>query len=198
MKLRTLLLACTGAILLASCGEPGAVYQIPAKDMRQQLLGAKPPSILFGSHYTTTRSYKRGDGSIVWTVSENNKPLFRFIGETEAVDDKSTKIVLSIAGPTDDEDDPVAKNFEDHPQIAKLYLRAMEEAIDSKLTGRKFDMSKFQAEMMAATMAEMPKIQGQIDEAVKASQEMDRMMQDADKAAADAKWEREIASQVVN
>lgn len=197
MKFRAVLLAFAGAALLASCGEPGAVYQIPAKQMRQQLIGAKPPSILFGSHATSTRAYQRGDGSIVWTVSEDNKALFRFIGATEAVDDQSTKIVLSIAGPTDDANDPVAKKFDEHPQIAKLYLRAMEEAIDSKLTGRTFDMSKFQAEMMAAAVAEMPKIQGQIDEAVAAGQEMDRMMKEAEQSQADREWEQSIEAQVV-
>lgn len=197
MKFRSFILAFSGAMLLAACGEPGAVYQIPAKQMRQQLIAAKPPSILFGSHTTSTRAYQRGDGSIVWTVSEDNKALFRFIGTTEAVNDQSTKIVLSIAGPTDDASDPVSKKFDEHPQIAKLYLRAMEEAIDSKLTGRTFDMSKFQTEMMAAAMAEMPEMQAQFDEAVAASQDMGQLMQDAERAQADREWEQSIEAQVV-
>ncbi len=197
MNFRAVFLALAGAALLASCGEPGAVYQIPAKQMRQQLIGAKPPAILFGSHTTSTRAHQRGDGSIVWTVSEDNKALFRFIGTTEAVNDQSTKIVLSIAGPTDDANDPMAKKFDDHPQIAKLYLRAMEEAIDSKLTGRTFDISKFRGEMMAAAMAEMPEIQAQFDEAVATGQSMEQAMREAERAQADREWEQSIAEQVV-
>lgn len=195
MNIRRVIVTGLAALMLAACNGGGAVYEIPVKEMRQKLLAAKPPAILFGSHYVQTRSYRRGDGSVVWSVSEKGEPLFRFIAATEEVDAKSSRISLEIAGPTDDANDPRSKRLEENPHIARLYLRAMEEAIDSKLTNRQFDMSKFQAEMMAAAMKELPNIKKQVNEAAAASAEMNRMMAEAEQSAADAKWEREIESQ---
>ncbi|MGB7407224.1 MAG: hypothetical protein WA908_01855 [Pontixanthobacter sp.] len=192
---RTFALLLASCLMLTACGEGGAVYDIPAKEMRHKLKYTKPPMIIFGSNGVSLNGYQTGDGNIIWRGSQGGRSLFRYIATLTPVGDTQTSISLDLIGPTDDANDPINAQFAEHPGIRKLYLKAMEEAIDSKLTGRQFQMSAIQNELAAAAIAEMPNIQNQVNQAAERSAKFDREMRQGAQRAADLEWEREIEAQ---
>lgn len=72
-------------------------------------------------------------------------------------------------GPTGD----VEKNLSDNSSTRNLYLAAMEERIASSIQGRRMDMAKVYP-ALAVAIANMPNMRKSLDEAVKASEELER------------------------
>ena len=72
-------LAIGGAILLASCGERGQVYQRPPAEVRDLLRTVEVPLYMFGDTAETDVVVDASDPArIVWKITADESPLMRF------------------------------------------------------------------------------------------------------------------------
>jgi len=167
--------------LLAACGKS---YDMPAGEVSEKLSHISPPMMALSGmvgNYMTTRT---GDGDVHWTLIDGNgSALIRITADVEASGDNAATVSVSADPPDNSKNARIAKNMEENPEIVSLLESAMREQIDAKLMNRPFNMAAIQHQLMAATIKQMPKIQGQMQEAANHFKEMDREME-ADRFAA--------------
>jgi hypothetical protein len=174
------------AVAVAGCNE-STTYELSADAVRSRLLSIGPPMMVFGSQAGGSMTTQPDANSVRWTVfGPNRKPVMSLVATIEAQGD--SRAAVSVAAEPAQGNSKVAQGMSDNPQIVTLYRDAMREQIDAKLTGRDFDMTKIQAQMMAAAIATMPKMAKQLDEASKHFKEMDR---ERDAAQAEADYRRD-------
>jgi hypothetical protein len=164
----------SAALLLSGCDmlAKGEVYPLGEKDMRSALRKVEPPMGVMGSdNGLDYRVAQQGDGTVIWTIVQNNKSRLRFVARSTPVDAGSTRVEVEITGPTDKPDDAVTKRLADNSSIRDLYLAAMTEEIDAALEHRSFNYSAIAAQTSRAMMANMSNIGSEMD---KAAAEFDR------------------------
>jgi hypothetical protein len=166
-------------IALAGCSQ-GQTYEIPAAKVRSTLLSLRLPSAMMsGAGAGGTIVTPTDENGVRWTVlSRDSRAQLSLIATIESLGEAETRVNV-FAEPANG-NDTVAKSMADNPAIVKLYTKAMTEQISAKLENREFDMAAIQTEMMAATIATMPKLQ---KEAMKRASEfhaMEREMESAD------------------
>jgi hypothetical protein len=149
--------------LLGACGEAGEVYPLPGREVRQTLRGIELPVVLGFS--TSTRAIDNGDGSLTWHAKRDGKTAMRYVVRTEEVDAGSTRITLDLIPPTDAAEDPVKKQFDEHPGVRTAYLQAMVEQIDSQLENRPYDMAEASTAAMHVVQVEMEEFSEMAQEA---------------------------------
>jgi hypothetical protein len=173
--------------LLAACGESTS-YPISAHEVTSKLLSTKPPMFVFGSSGANVMVTQGEGGAVRWTVLKNGHQVMRLVAKVTPNGDNASNVAVSVEPPNDDASTKIGQNMADNPAIVKLYRSAMVEQIDAKLNNRDFNMGAIQAQMVAAAIATMPKIQQSAMQAAQSSAEMERDMK---RAAADAAYERE-------
>lgn len=187
---RKFVFAVVMAGLLAACGESKS-YPISANDVTNRLLATKPPMFVFGSSGANVMVTQGDGGAVRWTVLQGGKQVMRLVATVTPDGDSASNVAVSVEPPNNDASTTIGKNMADNPAIVNLYKSAMVEQIDARLNNRDFDMSKIQAQMVAAAVATMPKMQQSAMEAAQSSEEMDR---NAKQQAADEAYEREQRS----
>jgi hypothetical protein len=173
--------------LLAACGQ-GTSYPIPASQVTGKLLSTKPPMFVFGSTASDIMVTQGEGGAVRWTVLKGGKQVMRLVATVTPDGDNASRVAVSVEPPNNDANSQVGKNMADNPAIVNLYKAAMAEQIDARLNNRSFNSGAIQAQMVAAAIATIPKMQASLDEAVKSSQDMEREMR---QHAADAAYARE-------
>lgn len=185
--IRKLALAVVIAGLLAAC-DGGKTYPLSTTEVTGKLLSTKPPMFVFGSTASDIMVTQGEGGAVRWTVLKNGRQVMRIVATVTPDGENASRVAVSVEPPNNDANSAAGKTMADNPAIVKLYKSAMAEQIDAKLNNRSFDSRAIQAEMMAAAIAIVPKMQASMDEAVKRSQEFER---DRKQAAADAAYARE-------
>jgi len=149
--------------LLAGCGGSGEVCPQPAAKVRARMAAIDEVPVVFGSIPVTMTSSRRGDGTIVWRVSQGDRSILRFLAHSEAVDNGSTRVRVEVTGPTDRPDDPVTQRLADNASVRDLYQLAMAEQIDATLENREFDFSRIAAATTRAVAANIGEISANMD-----------------------------------
>jgi hypothetical protein len=184
--LRTIFAASLTVAVLAGCTD-ATTYEMPADKVRGKLLSMSPPMMVFGGSGARSMTTQPTANSVRWTIfGRNTKAVMSLVATVEPKGE--TQAAVSVTAEPPQNNNRSNQAMADNPQIVKLYRDAMREQIDAKLTGRQFDMSKISGQLMAATVATMPKMVKQVDEAAKDFKEMER---EADAARADAEHRRE-------
>lgn len=166
---RIILLALLPAFLLGACSEDrGPAYSGSLDKTRQTLLRTDLPPV-FGSASPSVRSWASKPTEVTWVVSRNGDDLMRYVATLSEDGKEKTRVKLELKGSKD-----VEKRFADNSSIKNLYLVAMREKIASSLEGRALDMTKIYPALAVASIANMSNMQKSLDEAVKASEELDR------------------------
>jgi hypothetical protein len=171
---RTMLFALLPAMLVAACAEDrGAVYPVSLDRARQILLKTDLPPV-FGSNEPSvvTRAYKPSE--VTWIVRRNGDDLMRYIATLSEAGEGRTRVALDLKGAKSGPAGDVEQRFAENPSIRNLYLVAMKERIASTIEARPLDMTKIYPALSAAAFANMGNMRKSLDEAVKASEELDR------------------------
>lgn len=176
--MRRFLTAAVLAVALAGCNDT-KTYQLPAAKVHGALMSIRIPSILLGMGAGSTMVTPTGDDDVRWTIlTRDNKPLMSLVGNIHAKNDAETQVWVT-AEPVKS-NGMAAKGMEENPAIVKLYTKAMTEQIAAKLEKREFNMAAIRNEMMAATLATMPKMQKDVAKSMEDFSKMERDRADID------------------
>lgn len=175
---RTTLLALLPALLVAACNQDyGPVYPV-SMDRTRQILSKTDLPPVFGSNAVSAvvQAYKPGE--VTWIVTQNGNEIMRYVATLKEAGEGKTRIGLVLKGAKSGPAGDVEKRFADNLTAKNLYLVAMEERIASSLQARPMDMSKIYPALGFALVANMGAMRKQmnqsLDEAVKASEELER------------------------
>ena len=170
---RTILFALLPAILVAACSqERGTVYPVSLDRARQVLSKADLPPV-FGSAAPSVQIQASKPGEVTWIVSNNGHELMRYVATLSEAGKDRTRVALELKGSKGPAGD-FEKRLAENASTKNLYLVAMEERIASSIQGRPLDMTKIYPALAIASIANMPNIRKSVDEAAKASEELER------------------------
>jgi hypothetical protein len=171
-------LAVLAAIIIAvySEGDRGPVYPV-APDRARQILSKTDLPPVFGSNPVTAQVQSSKPTEVIWIVSNNGSELMRYTATLSEAGQGKTAVALELKGSKGGPVGDVEKRFAENPSVKNLYLVAMKEKIASSIEGRALDMSRIYPALGAATVANMGNIHKSVDEAAKASEELDRAHQ---------------------
>src|SRR5262249_38653426 len=111
---------------------------------------------------------------VTWIVSDRGSEIMRYTATLSVAGENKTRIALDLKGAKSDRAGDVEKRFAENKSIRNLYLVAMGEKIASSIEGRPLDMSKVYPALAIAAAANMGNMQKSLDEAVRASEELER------------------------
>lgn len=171
---RTILFALLPAILVAACSQDGrAVYPVPLDRARQILSKTDLPPV-FGSYAPSVEILANKRSEVTWIVRKNGYELMRYIATLSEAGEGRTRVGLELKGAKGGPAGDVEQRFAENSSIRNLYLVAMGERIASAIEGRSLDMTKIYPALGAAAFANMGNMRKSLDEAVKASEELER------------------------
>ena len=163
-----------GIVLAVFSGSDGPpVYSVAMERTRQILSKTDLPPV-FGSNPVIAQTQSTKPSEVVWIVSSNGVELMRYTAMLSAAGEGKTRVALELKGSKGGPAGDVEKRFAENPAIKNLYLVAMNEKIDTSIERRDMDMSAINAAMRAAVMGNIGNIQRSVDEAAKASEELER------------------------
>jgi hypothetical protein len=171
---RTILFALLPAIFVAACSEErGAVYSVKVDRAQRILLKTGLPPV-FGSNPVNVEARAYKPTEVTWIVSNDGSELMRYVATLSEAGEGRTRVELALKGSKGGSAGDVEKRFAENPSVRNLYLVAMKERIASAIEERSLDMSKIYPALGAAVVANMSNIRRSVDEAAKASEELDR------------------------
>ncbi|WP_275187229.1 hypothetical protein [Bradyrhizobium sp. CSA112] len=159
-------------MLVAACSQ-GAVYPVPLDRARQILCTTDLPPV-FGSYAPDVEIQANKPSEVTWIVRKNGYELMRYIATLSVAGEGRTRVGLELKGAKGGPAEDVERRLAENSSIKNLYLMAMEERIASAIEGRPLDMTKSYPALRAATVANVGNIRKSLDEAVKASEELER------------------------
>ena len=171
---RTILFALLPAILVAACSQDrGAVYPVTLDRARQILSKTDLPPV-FGSHAPSVEIRANKPSEVTWIVSKNGYELMRYVATLSEAGEGRTRVGLELKGAKGGPAGDVEQRFAENSNARNLYLVAMGERIASAIEGRPLDMTKIYPALATAAVANMGNMRKSLDEAVKASEELER------------------------
>ena len=171
---RTILFALLPAILVAACSQDRrAVYPVPPDRARQILSKTDLPPV-FGSHAVDVEVQANKPSEVTWIVRRKGHEIMRYIATLSVAGEGRTGVGLELKGAKGGPSGDVEQRFAENSSIKNLYLVAMEERIASAIEGRPLDMTRIYPALGAAAFANMGNMRKSLDDAVKASEELER------------------------
>jgi hypothetical protein len=171
---RIILLALLPAILLAACSkERGTVYPVTLDRARQILSKTDLPPV-FGSNPLSLDIQANRPSEVTWIVKQNGHEIMRYVATLSEAGKDRTRVALELKGAKGGPAGDVEKRFAENSSIKNLYMVAMAERIASSIEGRPLDMTKIYPALAVASLANMGNIRKSVDEAAKASEELER------------------------
>lgn len=157
------LAALAGAMLLTACSsKPGEVYPLAANEVRTRLQSVQVPMFMFGTAATMDESPSavlESPDKVSWRIASKGEELMRYVAAIEPVDAGQTRVTVTLlpGNPR------VEQGIKDNPDIAKLYVVAMTEAVDAGIEQREFQMSAIGPATLQAAKSRMGEINAQFD-----------------------------------
>lgn len=159
--------------LLGGYRDQGRVYPLALDRAHARLLGAEVPVFVFGGADIETETVDQGS-RLLWRIKARNGELMHFAADLTNVSDTSTRVQVTLEGPTDGPNVAVGKRLESDRTVKTLYVRAMEEEVASKLEARPFDVRAIWPALAAASAAHVGQISADMDRAAEADRRRDR------------------------
>lgn len=149
--------------LMAACGsQPGEVYPMAADDVRTRLQSVEVPMFVFGTAGAMQESpaaVLESPDRVSWRIASEGDELFRYVASIEPVDAGQTRVTVTLSPGNP----RVEQGIKDNPDIAKIYVDAMVEAVDAGLEQREFRMTAITPATIAAARKRMGEINAQFD-----------------------------------
>ena len=162
-------------LALAACAfAQGRVYDVPIDEARRVLASTGLPPLVFGSEVPTLEVQTQSPSQVVWILRRHGAELMRYVADLEAAGEGSTRVTLSIAGPTSGRFGNVDQRLAENNTLRSLYLTAMEERVASALERRPFEVASLYPAMAAATAANIGSITARMDRAAEANRRESR------------------------
>ena len=175
--MRRTLCLCTlvpAALTLAGCWQSGTSYPLPSAEVRERLRSAEAPLTTFGQSAADSVTLEQGDDTIVWAiVDDEDREMIRLVARM-VPEGQTTRVTADIAPPEGARHDAVAKGLAANASIASFYRAVAAEQVDSALNKRDFDLTRTYGPMMAATLANLPRMRRTFDEDAAASAKTER------------------------
>ena len=150
-------LALTGVLVLAGCGQQAVHYDMNDVDARGVLRDATPPLNYFGGNIADIRTLTLGDGTVVWaTIDTQGNEGMRMTALAVPGSNGGTDVTTAVLPPEGPNHDTVVKRLDQYPAIAKFFHAVLDESVDSALTKRPFDISRTYASMGMAMAEVLP------------------------------------------
>jgi len=145
-------------VAVTGCSQLGTSYPLPSSEVLSRLRASEVPLMPFGGSASDSMTLQKGDNSVVWIIlDENDHELLRLVAQI-APGDKSTRVWTDVAPPEGIRHEAVAKGIAANPSIAAFYRAIAAEQVDSALGQRHFDLTRTYGPMMAATLANLPRL----------------------------------------
>lgn len=173
----------------AGCSQFGAYYPVPSSVARDRLLASEAPLMPFGQMATDSVTLQKGDDTIVWAIlDDDDHELIRIVAKI-APGAESTRVWSDVAPPQGTRHDAVARGLTENVSSAGLYRAVAAEQVDSALNQRRFDLTRTYGPMMAATLANLPRLSKTFSDDAAASRKQNRdAMQRAYDDEAAGRW----------
>jgi hypothetical protein len=153
------------SLCFAGCAS-GQLYPKTITEMHEALTATDELPPVFGSNAPDLSMESSDPARVSWIVSKDGTELMRFVAKLEPDGAQSTRMTLDLVGSSE----KTRKGMDDHPEIKRLYIVAMQEQIDSRLEHRAFDASKTYGALAAATAANIGSISRQMDAVAEADE----------------------------
>ena len=145
-------------VAVAGCSQLGTSYPLPSSEVLSRLRASEVPLMPFGGSAADSMTLQKGANSVVWVIlDENDHELLRLVAQI-APGDQSTRVWTDVAPPEGIRHEAVAKGIAANPSIAAFYRAIAAEQVDSALSQRRFDLTRTYGPMMAATLANLPRL----------------------------------------
>ncbi len=123
----------------------------------------------FGDAAADSMALQQGDHSVVWVILDaDDRELLRLVAKISA-GDQSTRVWTDVAPPEGPRHDAVTKGLAANPSIAAFYRAIAAEQVNAALGQRRFDLTRTYGPMMAATLANLPRMSKLFDQDAAAS-----------------------------
>ncbi len=170
--MRRVLFALAAAALLAGCSS-GTVYPLPVAEARATLEATALPPLVFGSE-TPDFKVTSSATQVTWTLERGGAELMHYTANLTPDGDQATRVRVELKGATEGPYGDSDKRLSANPTIKHMYEVAVQERIASALEHRDFDLTRVYPALTAATVANIPRLQSQVDEVAAASAAADR------------------------
>jgi len=160
-------------LILSGCGDAfrGQSFDVPVSEAKEILKRTEVPYDVLGSPDLRSKVIEKSPTTLVWKVTLDGSEFMQFTAEVTPNNPKSTRVVVSLNGPSGGKYAAMEKTLNDNVTVKNLYLAAMEEEVAAALEKRDFDMMKLTPHIMAAAGANLGTITKRLDDIDQPSQE---------------------------
>lgn len=139
----------SGLAMLSACGEPPGQYKLGLHEAYERLAKADFNDFKFERHcgiLIYIESQGQPERAVTWRVTSSGRLMLSFTATLTPVDDKTTKVEVSISREDNGREAYDGTQGYPHPALNQPVRPAIEEKIASLLTGRPYDAVRMSKE----------------------------------------------------
>ena len=179
MRMKSILLACAGAMLLAGCGT-GEYYEKTPQEVSSALKSAYLPVHVLGSTVVNSRVSQPDRNTVVTALLDRDgSELMRFV-TTLTPDGTGTRVATEIRPPEGRNKDRAGAAMKANGFAMGMMEKLAEEHVAAAIEGRPFDMTFATPPMAKGMMGAVPGMSERIDAANETAAEFSRYQQEAE------------------
>lgn len=179
MRVKSMLLTCAGALLLASCCA-GEYYEKTPQEVTSALSAAYLPVHVLGGTVADSRVTQPDSNTVVTAlIDRNGSEMMRFV-TTLTPDGAGTRVATEVRPPKGRNEDRASAAMKANGVVLGLMEKLAEEHVAAAIEGRPFHMTFATSPMAKGMMGAVPGMSEQIDAANEAAAEFSRYEQQAE------------------
>lgn len=179
MRIKAIMLALTGALLLAACGAQGTYYEKTPQQARSALRSAVLPFHVLGSMAKGSRVTQPDENTLVTAIlGPDQSELMRFV-TTITPDGSGSRVAVEVRPPEGRNKDRAGKAMGSNGFAMALMDKLAQEHVAAAMEGRPFNMMFASGPMAGGMVAANPEMQAQINQANQGAEDMNRAMQNS-------------------
>ena len=180
MRIKAMLLALAGSVLLAACGPQGTYYDKTPQQARSALRSAVLPYHVLGSMAKGSRIIQQDENTMITAIlGPDRRELMRF-ATTITPDGTGSRVAVEVRPPEGRNKERANKAMGSNGFAMALMNQLAREHVAAAMEGRPFNMMFASGPMAGGMVAANPGMQSQINDANQAAQSMNRAMLEGD------------------
>ena len=177
MRVKSFLVACGAAILLASCENSGEYYEKTPQQVASALKSAYVPTAILGGAVASSRVTQPDDTTIVTAlVDQSGSEVMRFV-TTVTPDGTGARVATEIRPPEGKNKARASEAMETNGAALDMMERLADEHVAAAIEGRPFDMMFASPPMAKGMMNAVPGLSERVGAANAAASEFSRGQQ---------------------
>ncbi len=179
MRMKSMLLACAGALLLTGCSA-GEYYEKTPQEVISALRSAYLPVHVLGGTVADRRVTQPDSNTVVTAlIDRNGSELMRFV-TTLTPDGTGTRVATEVRPPEGRNKNRASAAMEANGLALGIMEKLAEEHVGAAIEGRPFDMTFASPSMAKGMMGAVPGMSERLDAANEAAAEFSRYEQQAE------------------